>query len=1483
LIQNAKDSIVQDQNRQAVDIKIIAREDSLIFKHNGSPFTAEALLGLLYKYSGKKGNDSESTGRFGTGFLTTHSLSKIVSIEGDLYYDVNKTILKGFSATMYRNGINAQELLDGAEKMKKSLDYTDELNTWTTYTYHLETDENKKALKLGIENFIANITQVMLFCNELATVELDNNGFVTKIIRNQVQQLGNDIYISEFEISGSESQKRKYVHKKLSRYSDELSKRFKKERNLRLMIAIEIDKENNLVDNTNSPSHFCVLPLVGSEKHIMPFYLNSPDFEPDSERESLLLDGSDDWEEHSELGTIITVRGINRLILKESIELYESLVSFLSENDYHKLFLLAKGLKRTPDFEKNFNREWIEKEIILPYREVLTRYSIVETKNGNQKIFNDDKSPKIIIPQGNKEVRQQIYSLLTEIFESRLPLEKYADNWASLAWSGCGLFGIDNFCKYVTDKQNVSNLPNYEWMNKFLTFIKNTDETLLKKYALVPNTNGDFISLEKHDFSEGVGLTEFMLNILSSLGLDLKPKLLNNNITAISLPIKIDSKTIAEKIDEQVEKIIKDKNNSDVQIIFKLRPIINIVSDANNYEIDFLEKQLKIHQFSNQLFSNHEIKEVNNNDIPSRAWQSFHKWFIITAIKEIAGYKKLNSIPSRIENRVEWLNDFIAFVAKEEKTAQLDLYAIIPNQNGDFCLKKNLYRDADIPNQLKSEIAEGFGIILRNSLLDKTINSIEITQEKNIKTVISRINEIFSSQNSYKFPNPQNNMLDFAIYLLHFLPEESNPTLYKSQFSLLEIVRKYYFDKSKAYVEPTSITCTSEDFWNKANSYIILWLQQHIESNRNIDGLKAFLSKSGKSYDNSETLFFLNSLYNYLKTTNNQISRKIIPNQKGDFCSKNDLFRDADIPDELKSDKAEGFGIILRNSLLHKEINSVEITQSKDIKNVIATINGIFTNNPHFKFPVPQNDKLGFAIYLLHFLPLQSSPALYKSQLSLLDIVRTYYHDRSKAFLEPISISCTSEDFWNKANNFVISVLQQHIEEDKSIEGLKKFLSKPDNIYDIGDTIIFLNDFYDYLKTLKIQISRKIIPNQKGDFCLLDNKLFKDSDIPEDLKDVLFLINPAKDFRQILAEKSLSIQPMYPKTIKDIATDIDEIIKIRFSDSRNWEDEHFKKAIAILSEYFRKHKESKDYFVYSWNKKDSIELNVLWSEKEREAFKEFKEIGNEKLQLLLSKDAEINKLRIEKEALIDENKKLKEDKQTLEQEIEQLKKQIENAATDTEKRNLHEILTSKLTILEEKSNEIAFIGTCLGTGLSKQQQKEINEEARKIVKQELENRLVDEQKRQESFGKIFTYSLKGFEGYSNSPIMQINEINYPIVVKSYKKKSEPFNINPGEWELVTKEKNALFLVWDGNKINHIDILGLLKNQSHIDISFSTENLDLEERLTKFSQSMRYFKNIQFKFSSLVSSPIGQATSLSNYFFDASHENDVNDANSDIML
>lgn len=198
LIQNAKDTISNSPDRDSVDIKINIDGDIVKFSHNGEPFTPDARFALLWKYSEDKENQ-ESTGRFGTGFLTTHCLSKIVSIESDMYMEGNKTC--GFSVTMYRDGQVGKELLEGLEKMEKSEVYYEVPFGWTTYTYHVNTDSGRRAIELGIKNFHENIAQTMMFCKELRFVELNNNGKITILKRLPMESVGNGISLAKFEIN----------------------------------------------------------------------------------------------------------------------------------------------------------------------------------------------------------------------------------------------------------------------------------------------------------------------------------------------------------------------------------------------------------------------------------------------------------------------------------------------------------------------------------------------------------------------------------------------------------------------------------------------------------------------------------------------------------------------------------------------------------------------------------------------------------------------------------------------------------------------------------------------------------------------------------------------------------------------------------------------------------------------------------------------------------------------------------------------------------------------------------------------------------------------------------------------------------------------------------------------------------------------------------------------------------------------------------
>ena len=87
-----------------------------------------------------------------------------------------------------------------------------------------------------------------------------------------------------------------------------------------------------------------------------------------------------------------------------------------------------------------------------------------------------------------------------------------------------------------------------------------------------------------------------------------------------------------------------------------------------------------------------------------------------------------------------------------------------------------------------------------------------------------------------------------------------------------------------------------------------------------------------------------------------------------------------------------------------------------------------------------------------------------------------------------------------------------------------------------------------------------------------------------------------------------------------------------------------------------------------------------------------------------------------------------------------------------------------------------------------------------------------------------------------------------IVLKSYKKQSEPFKINPEEWDYIIKKEARLF-IYDGSSIREINLLDLIRNQSNVSITFSTDNLEIEDRINTFAEVLHYFKDLHFDFES----------------------------------
>ena len=175
-----------------------------------------------------------------------------------------------------------------------------------------------------------------------------------------------------------------------------------------------------------------------------------------------------------------------------------------------------------------------------------------------------------------------------------------------------------------------------------------------------------------------------------------------------------------------------------------------------------------------------------------------------------------------------------------------------------------------------------------------------------------------------------------------------------------------------------------------------------------------------------------------------------------------------------------------------------------------------------------------------------------------------------------------------------------------------------------------------------------------------------------------------------------------------------------------------------------------------------------------------------------------------------------------------------------------ESLNKRIEELERKLYELHAVSPTLGAGeddnISKQKQKEAQLEAQKYLLS-----------MQRGIWKFpLGYGELNAEGelnyFSKFHVVDAEENDMLIVLKSYKYKNEPFKINPIEWDGIMEESAHMF-IYTGNDVIEIDKEEIVKDQTKIAVRFSAENLDVKEKIQEFSDLLHYFNDIHFDFES----------------------------------
>jgi len=503
LVQNACDLTTE------CEITIDYRNSKFSFSHNGRPFNSNSLVSLIKQVSGDKDENSEipPVGKYGTGFLTTHSLGRKFSIDSLLessgyYIEVNDFLVD-------RSAKRWEDLVEKIKEQKARV--FDIIETGaivdnpifnTTFTYHPETAQEKKYVKDSFLDIEAYVPLVLTINNRIKKFRiLSESGTEVSFSLSEKKSLSQTKRMELFQTTISKNMVDEIIY---SVVDDENG----------IEIILPIDKNGNLKTFSERLARlFLYYPLVGSEDFGMNFIINCTGFLPAEERDTIHLKSNKDQLKDQE--------AINRDLVEKATEL---IFRFLNSN------LLAVSnplLYAEVDFSRNSGDEILDGyfvELQQTWVEEFKKLEIVECASGYKTV--DEVvflHPDLLLDENSFDA---IYYQLSKL-ERDFPKKETIKDWSRFVFD----WGYEQAI-FVTDVDFVNNIQQMSLSDFDLSLLtcyykyllEGTGRAFFSSHLLLPNLNGDFQEFSSLKRAHAID------EILISIGKDLMPDVIDELI-----------------------------------------------------------------------------------------------------------------------------------------------------------------------------------------------------------------------------------------------------------------------------------------------------------------------------------------------------------------------------------------------------------------------------------------------------------------------------------------------------------------------------------------------------------------------------------------------------------------------------------------------------------------------------------------------------------------------------------------------------------------------------------------------------------------------------------------------------------------------------------------------------------------------------------------------------------------------------------------
>ncbi len=502
LLQNASDY------NEEVEVILELFSDKIIFKHNGLPFSPMDARNLIAPDSGKDNSDlrtEDTIGQFGTGFISTHVLSSIITVEGIVKVENQYA---PFKFNLDRTGYNDKEFLKSSinqastqlKEEKGLIEYhPKDFNTLFIYdiTRPLDGINIDDVIKSGIEYVHEVLPFTLSFMPKIKKVTIlnHNSKYLEFCKREYTQNFGD-----KFSVAIST-----YINDLIS-YEVE-TKEFQLVSNQNTTVNVNVQGKKILPYPDQLTKLFCSLPMIGTENFALSFVVNSTKFIPKTERDGIRLSSAD---------------VSNKEILVHAVEAFKILISKLIDGSYFDFYNLIKWQRYSSDDINE--RNWYSTSILLPLKEFLLDQYIVISKSGNKIKFIDTKVPYFPIDEKSYDYINDFYELASTYNPNFTPREIDFIHWYKNIDFNVftqAKYELKDLLSEIKDLKSLENLGHFvaeptTWLYSLILLILQIDENLLDQYAIIPNQLGDF-QLRKDEIYYNEDLSIELIEIYNAI------------------------------------------------------------------------------------------------------------------------------------------------------------------------------------------------------------------------------------------------------------------------------------------------------------------------------------------------------------------------------------------------------------------------------------------------------------------------------------------------------------------------------------------------------------------------------------------------------------------------------------------------------------------------------------------------------------------------------------------------------------------------------------------------------------------------------------------------------------------------------------------------------------------------------------------------------------------------------------------------------